>query len=154
MVVHDNLQPWWAVLTVWGVVNLVNLLQGSGFVSRVVSGTRAINHALGFGIILLVIPALAALVALRSAGWLGWAGPATFVAFVALLVWVDYAFPVEFRSPPRASILVPYLTLFFGSILLMGLQMFTMDRRLWVVTVATTALHLGAMGLAMMRGVG
>jgi protein-S-isoprenylcysteine O-methyltransferase Ste14 len=142
------------VLAVWGIVNAVNLVQGLGFVSRVTTGARAINHTLGFGIILLVVPAIAALVALRGAGWLGWVGPAMFVVFVALMVWVDYLFPVEFRSPQRPSILVPYLVLFFGSILLMGLQMYAVDRRLWLVTVATTALHLVAMGLAMMRGVG
>jgi hypothetical protein len=54
----------------------------------------------------------------------------------------------------RYSILVPYLLLFFGAILLMGLPMFRMDRRLWLVTVATTILLLGAMGAAMYVGVG
>jgi hypothetical protein len=54
----------------------------------------------------------------------------------------------------RTSILVPYLLLFFGAILLMGLPMFRMDRRLWLVTVATTVLLLGSMGLAMYKGVG
>jgi hypothetical protein len=49
---------------------------------------------------------------------------------------------------------VPYLLLFFGAILLMGLPMFSMDRRLWLVTVATTVLLLGAMGVAMYVGVG
>ena len=44
--------------------------------------------------------------------------------------------------------------LFFGSILLMGLPMFRMDRRLWLVTVATTVLLLSSMGVAMRKGVG
>jgi len=54
----------------------------------------------------------------------------------------------------RADILVPYLVLFFGSILLMGLPMFRMDRRLWLVTAATTVLLLVSMGMAMVHGVG
>ena len=54
----------------------------------------------------------------------------------------------------RAAILVPYLLSFFGAILLMGLPMFRLDRRLWLVTVATTVLLLGAMGVAMRSGVG
>jgi hypothetical protein len=70
------------------------------------------------------------------------------------MVAVEYVWPVEFRSPVRYGILVPYLLLFFGSILLMGLPMFRMDRRLWLVTVATTALLLASMGLAMRKGVG
>ncbi len=38
--------------------------------------------------------------------------------------------------------------------LLMGLPMYTLDRGLWLVTVATTVFHLGAMGAAMRSGVG
>ena len=49
---------------------------------------------------------------------------------------------------------MPYLVLFFGAILLMGLPMYSLDRRLWLVTVATTVLLLGAMGVAMRKGVG
>ena len=59
----------------------------------------------------------------------------------------------EFRSPMRYSILVPYLVLFFGAILLMGLPMFRLDRRLWLVTVATTVLLLGLMGVAMRKSI-
>lgn len=53
-----------------------------------------------------------------------------------------------------APILVPYLVLFFGAILLMGLPMFRVNRHLWLVTVVTTVLLLGSMGVAMRKGVG
>ena len=49
---------------------------------------------------------------------------------------------------------MPYLGLFFGSILLMGLPMFRLDRRLRLVTVATSAALVGAMTAAMRAGVG
>jgi phosphatidylserine synthase len=149
-------EPWWAALTVWAVVNAVNLLQAAGFVSRVRTGSMAINHLLGYGIVALAAPAAAALVALLRAGaaWLQWLGSAVFLAFVALLVAVEYVSPVEFRSPRRPEILIPYLLLFFGAILLMGLPMFRLERRLWLVTVATTALLLASMGVAMRKGVG
>jgi hypothetical protein len=151
-----RVDPWWAALTVWGVVNAVNMLQAAGFHSRVRTGSMAVNHLLGYGIIALAVPATLALVAFwrARAGWLQWIGPVVYIAFVALMVVVDYIRPVEFRSPVRYSILVPYLLLFFGAILLMGLPMFRMDRRLWLVTVATTLLLLGAMGIAMQKGVG
>jgi protein-S-isoprenylcysteine O-methyltransferase Ste14 len=116
----------------------------------------ATNHALGYVIVALALPAVAALVAFvraRSA-WLSWAGPAVFLAFVVLMVVVEYVVPIEFRSPPRPVILVPYLVLFFGAIFLMGLPMFSLDRRLWVVTVSTTVLLLGSMGGAMRAGIG
>jgi hypothetical protein len=148
--------PWWAALIVWGVVNAVNVLQVAGFLSRVRTGSMAINHILGYVIAALAVPATLALVAFwrARADWLQWIGPVVYVAFVALMVVVEYVWPVEFRSPARYGILVPYLLLFFGAILLMGLPMFRMDRQLWLVTVATTILLLGAMGTAMQKGVG
>jgi hypothetical protein len=151
-----RVQPWWAALTVWAVVNAVNLLQAAGFVSRVATGDRAINHLLGHVIVALAVPAGVALVAfLRArAGWRQWIGPAVYLVFVAVQLAVDYVWVVEFRSPMRYSILVPYLVLFFGAILLMGLPMFRLNRRLWLVTVVTTVLLLGAMGVAMYAGVG
>ena len=153
---QTRVAPWWAALTVWGVVNAVNVLQAAGFLSRLSTGSRVINHLLGYVMIALAVPATLALVAFgrARAGWRLWAGPAVYLAFVALLVVVDYIWPVEFRSPMRYSILVPYLLLFFGAILLMGLPMFRLDRQLWLVTVATTVLLLGSMGVAMWKGVG
>lgn len=156
MQVEMRVDPWWAALTVWAVVNAVNVLQAAGFLSRVWTGSRAINHLLGYAIVALALPAAVALVAFvrAGAGWRQWIGPAVYLAFVVLMIAVEYAWPVEFRSPARPSILVPYLVLFFGAILLMGLPMFRMDLRLWLVTVATTVLLLGSMGIAMYAGVG
>jgi len=151
-----GVNPWWAALTVWGVVNAVNILQAAGFLSRVSTGSLAVNHVLGRIIMALAIPAMVAMIAFvrAGAGWRHWVGPAVFLAFVAFMISVEYVWLVEFRSPRLYSILVPYLVLFFGSILLMGLPMFRMNRPLWLVTVATTVLLLGSMGIAMSKGVG
>lgn len=148
--------PWWAVVTVWAVVNAVNVLQTGGFISRVLVGSRAVNRALGYAMMVLVAPAFAGMVAFVriGAGWLQWTGPAVYLAFILLMVAVEYVWPVEFRVPPRRLILVPYLALFFGSILLMGVPMFSIDRGLWLVTVATTILLLSSMGMAMRKGEG
>jgi hypothetical protein len=156
MQAQTRVDLWWAALTVWGVVNAVNLLQAAGFLSRVVTGSLAANHVLGYAIVALAVPAAVALAAFvrAKAGWRHLAGPALFLVFVAFMVAVEYVWPVEFRSPARAGILVPYLVLFFGSILLMGLPMFRMNRKLWLVTALTTVLLLGSMGVAMRAGVG
>jgi hypothetical protein len=156
MQAKTRINPWWAVLTVWGVVNAVNILQSAGFISRVVTGSRAINHLLGYGIVALAVPAVLAIIAFVSVrtGWRQWIGPAAFLLFVMFMIVVEYIWRVEFRSPMRYEILVPYLVLFFGSILLMGLPMFRINRRLWFVTVVTTFLLLGSMGFAMCMGVG
>ena len=155
MQAQTGVNPWWAALPAWGVVNAVNVLQAAGFLSRVRTGSMAVNHLLGYVIIVLAIPSMVAIVAFAraGAGWLHWVGPAVFLTFIAFMVVVDYAWPVEFRSPTRYGILAPYLVLFFGSILLMGLPMFRLNRPLWLVTVATTVLLLGAMGAAMRKGV-
>ncbi len=49
-------------------------------------------------------------------------------------------------------ILVPYLVLFFGSIALMGIAMYGVNRGLWLVTVATSAALVASMAMAMRRG--
>jgi len=151
-----GVHPWWAALTIWGVVNAVNLLQAAGFLSRVSTGAMTINHVLGRVIIALALPALATIIAFvrAGAGWRHWIGPAVFLAFVTLMIAVDYAWPVEFRSPRLYGVLVPYLVLFFGAIFLMGVPMFRLNRPLWLVTVATTVLLLASMVFAMNRGVG
>ena len=148
--------PWWPTLTVWAVVNAVNVLQTAGFLSRVATGSMRVNHLLGYAIIALAIPATAAMVAYLRAGtgWRFWIGPAVFDAFVVLSLVVDHLYPIEFRSPARPAVLVPYLLLFFGSILLMGLPMFRIDIQLWAVTVTTTVALLASMVFAMIRGVG
>jgi hypothetical protein len=151
-----SVDPRWAPLVVWAVVNAVNLLQGAGFISRIATRSYSINHALGYVMLALGVPAAVALVALvrARAGLLQWIGPAVYLVFLLLMLWVDYLRPVEFRAPPRPGILVPYLVLFFGAIVLMGLPMYALDRRLWLVTVGTTVFLAVAMIAAMRAGVG
>lgn len=148
--------PWWAALTVWAVVNAVTVLQSIGFASRVLTGTMTLNHRRGYVMFALGVPAAIAIVGfLRArAGLLSWLGPAVYIAFLALMLVVEHLAPVEFRSPPVYGVLVPYLVLFFGSILLMGLPMYRIDRSYWLVTVATSALLIGSMLWAMREGVG
>ena len=148
--------PWWAALTVWAVVNAVNVLQSAGFLARIPTGSMAINRLTGYVMIALAAPTALALFAFvrARAGWQQWIGPAVYIAFIALMIVVDYVSPVEFRSPPRYGILVPYLVLFFGSILLMGMPMFRLNRGLWLVTVVSTVLLLSSMLVAMRKGVG
>lgn len=152
----SHISPWWAAVVVWIVVNAVNILQAAGFLSRLRTGSLAINHALGYVMMGLAVPAAATLVALIKArtDWRQWIGLVVYIVFIILMICVEYIWPVEFRNPARYEILIPYLLLFFGAILLMGLPMFRMDWRLWLVTLATTILLLTSMILAMRKGVG
>jgi len=40
MKTQKQVNPWWAALTAWVVVNTVNLLQAAGFLSRVYTSRR------------------------------------------------------------------------------------------------------------------
>jgi len=143
-----------ASLVVWAVVNAVCGLQAIAFATR--PATPRVQRILGLVIAALAVPATWAFVVFvgEGAGRLSLAGPLCFDAFVCLMLVVDYAPGVEWRRPPRRPIQVPYLTLFFGSIVLMGLPMFDQSRALWLVTAACAAALLVAMGYAMRRGVG
>lgn len=132
---------------------MVNLAQTIGFASRRRHG-MAVNHTIGWLIAALAIPATVALWGLARAGNPWWIGPAVFDVFVVLMLVVDYLRPVEWRHPARPAILVPYLLLFFGAILLMGIPMYSLNRGLWLVTVATTAALLTAMVVAIRQGNG
>jgi hypothetical protein len=153
---QTRVDPWWAVLAVWGIVNMVNLLQSAGFLSRVITGDRSINHILGYGIVTLAIPATITIGAVikEKSGWRHWIGPAVFILFVVLHIFIEYIWKAEFRSPMRYDILIPYLVLFFSSIFFMGISMFRINQQLWVVTVVTTVLLLVSMIFAIYRGVG
>lgn len=149
-------RPGWAVATIWIVVNAVAVLQAAGFLSRVATGDRAVNHVLGLVIVVLAIPTAAALAGFvrNRAGVRHLLGPIAFLVFIAVELVVDYLAPVEFRDPARPAILVPYLTLFFGSIVAMGVPMFRIDRRRWLLTATTSTILLISMGVAMRAGVG
>ncbi|KRE54695.1 hypothetical protein [Phycicoccus sp. Soil748] len=140
-------------MTTWAVVNLVNLLQAVGFASRPRHG-MAVNRALGVVIAVLAVPATVALVIYARARSPWWAGPALFDLFVIFMLAVDYVRPVEFRRPAKPAILAPYLLLFFGSILVMGLSMYELNRGLWLVTVGTSATLLASMAVALRSGEG
>jgi hypothetical protein len=135
-------------------VNAVNVLQSVGFVTRPFASW--VNPVLGVGIALLALPATWALLRLleHRAGVLLLAGPVAFDLFVAFHVAVEYILRIPWRDPVVIGVQVPYLTLFFGSILLMGLPMYRLDRRRWGVTAVTTTVLLGAMVYAIAIGAG
>ena len=139
---------------VWATVNVVCVAQAIGFYSRT-SGPK-VQFAMGIVIMALAVPAGVALARDLSAGrplW-QWIGAAVFIVFAVMELLVDHVARTEFRNPPRAAILVPYLILFFGGILLMGIRMYPVSKPLWGVTAVTATLLILAMVRAHAKGVG
>jgi hypothetical protein len=64
----------------------------------------------------------------------------------------DVAGVYESARPARPSILIPYVSLFFGSIVAMGIPMYSLNRGLWLVTVLTSVTLLISMTVAIRRG--
>ena len=146
--------PRWAVLTIASVVNAVCVLQTIGFLTR--PAAPWVNRVAGVVMVVLAVPATLALVAFvrERSGWRFVAGPLVYDAFIVLLVVVDYWMGVEFRSPRRPEILVPYVVLFFLSIVLMGAPLMRVDRRLWLLTAFSATALIAAMIWAQAMGVG
>lgn len=146
--------PRWAVLTVWAVVNAVAVLQSVGFATRAVA--PEVNEVAGLVMAVLAVPATAALAGFvrTGSGWRLVIGPAVYDLFIVFMLVVEDWLALEFRTPPRPEILIPYLVLFFGSIVLMGAPMLRIDRRLWAATAATSVLLLGSMVWALSIGLG
>lgn len=135
------------------VVNVTAVAQTIGFLSR--PSGPAVQSAMGVVIMLMAVPAAAALLLDRStANVVRYAGIVMFVAFALMELVVDYILDVEFRDPRDAAVLIPYLVLFYGSILLMGLSLFRVSLVLWGVTAVTCAALLAATVWAQVRGFG
>ena len=135
-------------------MNAVNVLQSVGFATRPVA--PEVNQVAGLVMAVLGIPATVALVGFVRAGSGWWlvAGTVVYGLFVVFMLVVEDWLALEFRAPRRPEILIPYLVLFFGSVVVMGAPMLRIDRRLWAVKAATSVLLLGSMVCALSIGVG
>lgn len=101
------------------VINIFNLSVFGLFLSRVkkpgVSNKIGI-FSLSLGIPTLII-AIINLLILRE--WYYWFFPLLLVGFILFSLIVDYIKKIEFRNPRKKSILIPFLILFYVSIILM-----------------------------------
>lgn len=123
-------------------VNSINILTFFLFVSRV--KWPAIENNLGIATLLLSIPLLFAgtynLIINRTL--LFWGPSLIYVAWAILAFIVDFRLKIEFRNPPKAKILVPFLMLFYVSIGGMALSMWRVNFYLWLISGITTALNI------------
>ncbi|MFX1359727.1 MAG: hypothetical protein ACFE8T_05245 [Promethearchaeota archaeon] len=101
------------------IINIFNLSVFALFLSRVKRPGISKNigiFSLSFGIPTLTI-AIINLILQRH--WWYWFFPLLLVGFILFSLIVDYIKNIEFRNPRKKSILIPFLILFYVSIILM-----------------------------------
>jgi hypothetical protein len=95
------------------------------------------SYTLQYGWIVyaLCIPAVVISVILLLGGksWSFWLGGFLFLLFAAFGYWVDYVAQIEFRSPLRLSILLPYIFLYLATVMFYWWPLWPLSRLLWAV---------------------
>jgi len=115
-----------------------------------------LERGLGIVYVSLSIPTLILIVLniffLRE--WWFWLFPTIFLIFIGFEVMVDYVKKIEFRNPRKKEILIPYLILYYISIILMWGLTWTLGVLFGAITGITYFLQLGCSIYAGKKGVG
>lgn len=95
------------------------------------------SYTLKYGWIVyaLCIPALVISIVLLHGGksWSFWLGGFNFVVFAAFGYWIDFVAQIQFRSPLRVSILLPYVFLYLATVMFYWWPVGLLSRPLWFV---------------------
>ncbi len=94
------------------------------------------SYTLKYGWIVyaLSIPAAAISILLLLGGksWSFWLGGFLFLVYAAYGYWVDYIQGIQWRSPPRWSILFPYVFLYLATVMFYWWPLDLLGRPLWI----------------------
>ena len=94
------------------------------------------SYTLKYGWIVyaLSIPAAAISIILLLGGksWSFWLGGFLFLVYAAYGYWVDYVRRIQWRNPPRWSILFPYVFLYLATVMFYWWPLGLLSRPLWV----------------------
>lgn len=133
---------WW----VFGLANTINIVVALMFWARLrrpVAADRYGVISVGLGMPALVLTVVGIVTDQPPVAWIVVAGWATF----AVLAWiVDHLLAIEFRRPRRLGILVPFLVLFYTSLLGMAIVQLANGIVPWAITSAT---YLSAFALSL-----
>lgn len=136
------------------IINIFNLSVFALFLSRVKK--PEVSSKIGIFTIILGIPtliiAIINFILLRE--WWYWIFPLLFVVFLLFTFIVDYIKKVEFRNPRKLSILIPFLILFYVSIILMWGLTWALGVTYGAITAITYILQLFGAYYAGKHGVG
>jgi len=110
------------------------------------------SYTLKYGWIVyaLCIPAAIISILIWQGGkhWGFWLGGFIFILFAAFGFWVDYVARIQFRSPVRLDVLLPYIFLYLATVMFYWFPLSRLDRRLWfayaVLFVLATVLNISS----------
>jgi len=136
------------------IINTFNLSVFALFLSRVKK--PEISKKIGIFSLLLGIPTLtiAIINLILQRDWWYWIFPLLLVGFILFTLIVDYIKKIEFRNPRKKSILIPFLLLFYVSIILMWGLTWTLGVIYGGITAITYFLQLFGAYYAGKHGVG
>jgi hypothetical protein len=89
----------------------------------------------GWLVYALAIPAAVISLVLLLSGkpWWSWLGGFIFVPYAAFGYWVDYIKGIDWRTPFRPAVGVPYLILYYGTVMFYWWPIARLSRPLWAV---------------------
>ncbi len=141
-------------LTLFFIINSANIIISAIFITRVKK--PGFEHILGILYLVLGIPTLIIAITniLFQREWWFWIFPSLFLIFIVFELIIDYIKKIEFRNPRNKRILVPYLILYYISIILMWGLTWTLGISYGAITGITYFLQLGCSIYAGKHGVG
>ncbi|UCD02404.1 MAG: hypothetical protein JSV23_05175 [Promethearchaeota archaeon] len=141
-------------LILFFIINSANIIISIIFISRVKK--PGLEHGLGILFIALSIPTVIIIILniFFQREWWFWVFPSLFQIFIIFELFVDYVKKIEFRKPRKIRILVPYLILYYVSIILMWGLTWTLGVLYGAITGITYFLQLGCAIYAGKHGVG
>lgn len=89
----------------------------------------------GWIIYALCIPAAIISVILLMGGkdWTLWLGGFLFVIYAAYGFWIDFIAKIQFRSPLRLSVVIPYVLLYLAMLMFYWWPLWPISRGLWLI---------------------
>jgi hypothetical protein len=88
----------------------------------------------GWIVYALCIPAavISVILLLGGKSWSFWLGGFLFLPFAAFGYWVDYVARIAWRDPLRLSIMIPYVSLYLGTVMFYWWPLGLLGRPLWL----------------------
>jgi len=141
-------------IIIFFIINSANIIISAIFIIRVKK--PGFEHILGISYLLLGIPTFIVTVfnILFGREWWFWIFPLLFLIFIVFELIIDYVKKIEFRNPRNKKILVPYLVLYYISIILMWGLTWVLGILYGAITGISYFLQLGCSFYASKHGVG